>query len=244
MSTNSIYLGRYSTDFGRFSNFLNKSYIKHGSKYDYSKVEYSSNSKEVEIICEKHGSFFKTPQSHTNNRNGGGCQECNFENRRKTLDLFIEQSNIIHNNKYNYNEVLIKNNKNDVIIICEEHGKFRSSPSNHLKGSGCPDCGNKRKNFSHCTYNKILLNDICHLYTLEFENNNEKFYKVGITNNLKKRIKELNNKSKYNVSLVRSIIDIRHNCYNIEQKLLSKYKLNKRLYNPIYKFSGYTECFI
>ena len=30
---------------------------------------------------------------------------------------------------------------NKVVIVCSEHGDFEQTPSSHLNGSGCPQCG-------------------------------------------------------------------------------------------------------
>jgi hypothetical protein len=36
----------------------------HGDKYDYSKVDYKNNLKEVIIICQTHGEFMQLPKTH------------------------------------------------------------------------------------------------------------------------------------------------------------------------------------
>lgn len=62
---------------------------------------------------------------------------------RVTLESFIERSNKIHNNKYDYSKVDWMNTKIKVEIICPVHGSFFQKPYKHLEGQGCPDC---RKN--------------------------------------------------------------------------------------------------
>lgn len=57
-----------------------------------------------------------------------------------TLEKFIDRSNIIHSNKYDYSNSVYINNKIPIVIICKEHGEFEQLPSNHLNGSGCKDC--------------------------------------------------------------------------------------------------------
>jgi hypothetical protein len=61
--------------------------------------------------------------------------------RKLTLENFINRSNIIHNNKYNYSLVEYKNISTKVKIICKEHGEFLQTPCNHLQGCGCMKCG-------------------------------------------------------------------------------------------------------
>ena len=42
-------------------NFINKALVKHGSKYDYSLVEYINAHTPVKIICKTHGVFYQRP---------------------------------------------------------------------------------------------------------------------------------------------------------------------------------------
>lgn len=60
--------------------------------------------------------------------------------KRLTSEEFIEKSNQIHNNKYDYSLVDYINNKIKVNIICKEHGIFEQKPYSHLQGKGCPYC--------------------------------------------------------------------------------------------------------
>ena len=61
-----------------------------------------------------------------------------------TKEKFIEKSNKIHNNKYDYSEVQYIDNNTKVCIICPIHGKFYQKPKLHIKGYGnCPDCAKK-----------------------------------------------------------------------------------------------------
>lgn len=59
----------------------------------------------------------------------------------KTL-TFNNKATAIHGNLYDYNEVLYIKNSAKVKIGCKVHGEFLQTPKNHLKGSGCPLCGN------------------------------------------------------------------------------------------------------
>ena len=61
--------------------FILKSKIAHGDKYDYSKVEYKNNRTKVCIICPKHGEFWQTPTHHLS---GHGCKKCATESLWKT----------------------------------------------------------------------------------------------------------------------------------------------------------------
>ncbi len=59
---------------------------------------------------------------------------------RTTAD-FINISNSIHDNKYDYSETIYINNSTKVKIICKIHGVFEKSPNKHISAKqGCPSC--------------------------------------------------------------------------------------------------------
>lgn len=120
------------------SEFIEKSKKIHGTKYDYSKVEYKNNSTKVCIICPEHGEFWQSPNSHMN---GVGCPKCSKQYMDK--EYFTECAKKIHNNKYDYSKVNYINARTKVCIICPEHGEFWQTPNGHLSGCGCPKCGEK-----------------------------------------------------------------------------------------------------
>ena len=57
-----------------------------------------------------------------------------------TPDIFIERSNLKHNNKYDYSKVKYKSTKLKVIIICPIHGEFEQTAEEHMRGCGCIKC--------------------------------------------------------------------------------------------------------
>jgi hypothetical protein len=59
---------------------------------------------------------------------------------KKTINDFIVEANIVHNNKYDYSLSVYKNNSTKLIIICPIHGIFKQTPTGHIKG-GCKACG-------------------------------------------------------------------------------------------------------
>jgi len=116
--------------------FIQDALIIHSDKYDYSLVDYISSHKKVKIICHIHGIFEQKPCNHTISKQG--CPKC--KDTRLNNNIFIDKSNIIHNNRYDYSLVEYINNKTKIKIICKEHGIFEQVPSEHLKGSGCAKC--------------------------------------------------------------------------------------------------------
>jgi len=114
-----------------------KSNEVHNNMYDYSLVNYINSRTNVKIICPIHGVFEQTPGRHLN---GSDCYQCSVDNRKYTLEEFVELSNKKHNNKYDYSLVEYKNSNSKVKIICPIHGIFEQIPFSHLK-YGCSKCG-------------------------------------------------------------------------------------------------------
>lgn len=126
--------------------FIESSILVFGNLYDYSKVEYKNSHEKVEIICEKHKSFFMCPKDHINQKQG--CPKCgkiSMSNKyRKNLNLLISQFKEINGDRYDYSKVEYKNNITKVEIICKEHGSFKQTAKSHLRGRGCPMCNSSK----------------------------------------------------------------------------------------------------
>ena len=133
--------------------FIDESNKIHNNKYDYSKVQYTKAHEKVTIICPIHGKFNQLAYAH---KQGKGCTKCGIEKNRLSIQKKIDESNKIHNNKYNYSEVQYTNMNQKVTIICPIHGEFRQTINSHLNGSGCYEClNNKTKNLNIQKANKI-----------------------------------------------------------------------------------------
>ena len=59
-------------------------------------------------------------------------------------ERFIQKAHQKHGDKYNYDKVDYKNSRTKIIIQCPIHGEFLQTPSAHLAGCGCPQCGRKK----------------------------------------------------------------------------------------------------
>lgn len=62
--------------------------------------------------------------------------------KKKTPEEFIADATAKHSGKYSYANTNYINALTKIWITCPNHGDFYQSPSNHLTGQGCPDCGN------------------------------------------------------------------------------------------------------
>lgn len=84
--------GRKSNKKKRIEDAIFDFRLRHGDKFDYSKVDYINNRTKVCIICPIHGEFWQTPHDHLR----FGCMKCAIQGRK----------NIIYNkavNDYNHN---------------------------------------------------------------------------------------------------------------------------------------------
>lgn len=118
--------------------FIEISNKVHNNKYDYSLVDYKNNKTKVKIICPIHGVFEQRPDGHLK---GIGCSKCQFDKRAFDTMSFIEKSNKVHNNKYDYSLVNYVNARTKVKIICPTHGIFEQNLTTHvLQKHGCYKC--------------------------------------------------------------------------------------------------------
>lgn len=213
--------------------FIDKANKRHNHKYNYSKVSYINNKTNVTIICPVHGIFEQTPNTHLR---GGECPECgrikSDTNRRKTTEEFIEKSKTVHGNKYDYSITNYTTSKDEVTVICKEHGEFTKLASSHLSGQGCPECAT----------HGFKQNSPAILYYLRVTTSKgENLYKIGITNrsvNERFNIEEL---SKIEV-LIQEKFKIGRDAYLKEQGILEKYK-DFQYKGPSVLVNGNTELF-
>lgn len=138
-------------------NFIERAMQIHGSKYDYSEVNYVNSITKVSIICPDHGEFWQTPANHLQ---GKGCPKCVGKN--KTTDDFKKEATKIHNAKYDYSKVSYVSATLPVEIICPIHGSFFQTPNKHLSGEGCPAC--KMSHLENFVKNYLDIHNIRYIY--------------------------------------------------------------------------------
>lgn len=231
---------RYTTQ-----EFIEKSKIIHKNFYDYSKVNYINNDTKVTITCHLHGEFTITPKKHLL---GQGCKECGYLNRpsrRKDAQLFINQVKKIHGDLYDYSLTNYTTAREKISIICKKHGVFHITPNNHLNGQGCSKCSLELDNFKKSNWiKKAQRKNVKYaiFYIIKCYNENEEFYKFGITfNSIQDRYNSRLMPYKYEI--VRNIKSKDLDYIWKLEKRFKKFKVKNR-YTPKIKFSGHkTECF-
>lgn len=148
-------------------NFLDKSKVRHGEKYDYSKVEYKNNATKVKIICKEHGLFEQTPNGHLKCKKNA-CPVCSKQDllircskskitQPQSNKNFIKKAKEVHGDKYDYSKVEYKNSKTNVLIVCKIHGEFLQTPNHHTNSkNGCPDCNPSNRGFKNSPRNVAI----------------------------------------------------------------------------------------
>lgn len=141
--------------------FIKKARVKHGDKYDYSKVEYVNNKTKVCIICPIHGEFLQTPNNHLT---GYGCSKCGRELAHSKTSLTTEEAIKkfikIHGDYYDYSKVQYVNKRTPITIICPKHGEFQQTPDSHInQKAGCPICAKIKSKHKQLKTNEQFIQD-------------------------------------------------------------------------------------
>lgn len=165
---------------------INRAVAIHGDKYDYSLWPNTfTMSDKVVTICPIHGAWSHAVANHINRK--CGCPAC-ANNLPRTFDKFVRQARAIHGDKYSYVHQDDVRNNTDVTIICDVHGEFQQSVSNHLSGKGCNACAITGFNTSKPGTVYMLQANDC--------------FKVGITNKWEQRLKQLRNETPFNFTVI------------------------------------------
>jgi hypothetical protein len=124
--------------------FIEKAILKHGSKYEYSKVDYKGNKIDVIIICRIHGDFATRPNNHLN---GAECSYCKHKKVHPLTCLSLKFPEIIEEWDYEKNgekrpDMFLPFSSEVVWWTCKiKKHKWESSISNRTNlDRGCPKC--------------------------------------------------------------------------------------------------------
>lgn len=217
--------------------YIKRAIEKHGENYDYTKVDYTGRRSKICINCRIHGDFYQRADYHLS---GKGCPYCS--GNKLNLEFFISKARKVHLDKYDYSQTKYHGTYSKVIIVCREHGSFNQSPTTHLKGGGCPKCTLGLSSYVKEHYLKLSKrNDSkATLYIIQCKNEEESFFKVGITfRALGRRFSP--SMMPYKYQLVKSHSNDADFIWSLEKRLhviLKKYK-----YQPKIDFKGKTECY-
>lgn len=204
---------------------------------DYSKVKYVNNYTKV-IVGTKHGYCKVIP---SNLLNGSKFHILSAINK---TEYWVSMAKEVHGEKYDYTKVKYKNNIDKVIIICPIHGEFVQEPLNHIESGGCLKCSRESHegayNIKTAERNKeIWLEKPAKVYTIQCWNDDENFYKIGLTTtSIERRFR--GNAMPYRYRIIDVIYTNLYDAVYLENKM---HEENKHSYEPKLHFHGYTECF-
>jgi len=77
-----------------------------------------------------------------------------MDDTNKRMSNFIEKAKLLHGNRYDYSQVVYKNAKTPVNIMCYIHGVFSQLPDQHIRThntskhtntGGCPQCAQQSR---------------------------------------------------------------------------------------------------
>lgn len=217
----------------------------YGDKYDYTDFIFISAKNKIKLHCDTHGYFYTNYYDHKQYRHCPNCSSAEHSNKSlvKRYDSFKLKADAIHNNVFIYDkDTFISQNKN-IKITCKKCSHvFYRKPINHLNSDGCPICYNDYKPGSYKWWKKCCENKDAIFYILECWNDNESFYKIGITCNTIKNRYYKSSLMPYEYKII-----FKYQSYNKEliykTELLLKKNIKLYAYKPTIEFGGSkTEC--
>ena len=117
--------------------FIDRCNEIHANYYDYSKVIFKNMSTHIIITCPIHGDFNQLPSFHLHRK--CGCLKCYRDSQRITKEDFFQSAREKYGDRFMYGE--FNGYREEIDIVCINHGKFITTPELHLKNrGGCPDC--------------------------------------------------------------------------------------------------------
>ena len=132
------------------------------------------------------------------------------------------------------------------MIKCPVHNLFKQRVSSHLRGSGCLECSREFSGWTRTTFKKSCIknnNGFGIFYLIRCFNEDEEFYKAGITSRSVKQRFCNKQTMPYSYEIIQEIKDIPENVFNYEWFFKNQTSLNR--YIPYIPFGGsLTECFL
>lgn len=203
-----------------------------GNKLCKSEIEPKLESRGIEMVGEYLGSFFKTEFKCSSGHiwaaqarkviGGTGCPHCHFNLKRSGKEQVNEK--LKPRGIQMIGDYLTAKIKTE--FSCNHNHTWQSIPDNVIRGSGCPECATSG-------FDPTKSSD---LYILRFEN----FLKIGITNNLNRRLEEHKKNGKYSLIVAKSF-DIGYDARTLEDGI--KNRFGGRFVTKEECPDGYTETF-
>lgn len=201
--------------------------------------ELKNTKSKITYICKEHGELSRSAFYLLEGR---GCSKCAYkrakESRTFTLKDFIEKSNIVHDNKYDYSNSVYSGSLNKISIKCPHHGEFEQLAIDHMtNGHGCRKCG--FISTAKKSYLTTLNTDFTTLYYIKCYGNGEVFYKIGVAREGVNARYQNSISMPYLFEILREVRGAAEKILEIEKKI----KTDLISYQPLIPFGGsVTEC--
>lgn len=233
-----------------FSVYIEQMRSVHGNKYQYlDDFDKVSQSQKLNILCKEHGVFVQDIYHHLHRKQG--CPKCAVIKQGKIkTDTWIEsledlvlkiplgdEINVVSFDK-------VKNSRGKLVLSCSKHGIFEKSVGNLKLGQRCPECS-LYEGWGKSAYiqrSKDLYDGLCNLYLIRCWNDNEDFYKIGITVHKDIRRRFTKKEMPYKYAIVDTV------CGDVEYIVNVETEAHKEMkgfhYTPKIPFGGHVrECF-
>lgn len=152
-----------------------------------------------------------------------------------TTEEYINLVKEKHKNRYSYPNTIYKGYSKKIEVYCEIHGAFQ------IEARGCPHCG-WQSHWRRSDYIKKANNRVCTFYTIRCFNEEEEFYKIGITMNTTKSRYYGKVNLPYEYEVISEVKGSAGFIWDLERD--EKRKLKLLHYTPKLSFGGSeTECF-
>ena len=112
------------------SDFIRKSILTHGNKYDYSSVDYINSSNKVKIICREHGDFEQIANDHVLGKGCCACSKTGFDTKR------IGTLYILRSDCGEYFKAGISNNVERRLVQLRRNTPFEFEPVAKITNNG------------------------------------------------------------------------------------------------------------
>lgn len=126
--------------------FISRSKLIHGDKYDYSMSIYEHSLQKLKILCPQHGEFFIKPSNHINNKQG--CSKCGTDStknkiKRPTTSILDELRSKPNSENFCFDRVVCNKSKHDIVEVkCNKHGWYKRKIVDITRSNyfGCKNC--------------------------------------------------------------------------------------------------------
>jgi len=235
--------------------WLNKAKLKYKDRFSYEDTVYIDSYHKVNIRCIEHDILFEvSPISFIRKSTKGNfCPKCKH-NKKLTPQEFLKKARKNWGELYNFDKSEFKTTRDDIIVICPEHGEFTkraglfsSKPIRIL----CDKCISELSYGIFDRLNYFIENPelgvkdgVFYQILVTHKDTKLKFLKIGITSYSLYQRYDYTRYDDFSFEVIDEIFDTMLNVAKIEKEYKKKNKLKRFFIPKDIKFNGRTECYI